>query len=186
MPIKTWELPSRRSIQVRHVPTWPTWPCTLCRPGHFCATSSGGASPCCEAICIVAQAKPQLHWLSAIAILNFNLSSHFLVFLNTFMIAQPQGNALLRNLANFDHRTRKFVPVSTLKGFTPHFGKRNALYLAFCAFMPTLLVLLAVPDLDDKKYIKSGPLVRDCAPICIQFVFWRVTISLREAPCFLF
>jgi hypothetical protein len=98
-------------------------------------------------LCIVAQAKPQLHRLSAIAMLN--LSSNFLVFLNTFMIAQPSGNALLRNLANFDHRTRKFVPVSTLKGFTPHFGKRNALYLAICAFMPTLLILLVVPDPND-------------------------------------
>ena len=39
-------------------------------------------------LCIVAQAKPQLHLLSAIAILN--LSSNFLGFLNPLMIARLQ------------------------------------------------------------------------------------------------
>lgn len=116
VPIRTWELPSRRSIQVRHVPTWPTWPCNLCRPGHFCATSAGGASPCCGALhCCPSEA--QLHWLSAIAILN--LSSNFPRFPQSLHDRTTSGNAFLRNMANFDHRTRNFGPVSTLKGFTP-------------------------------------------------------------------
>lgn len=83
-------------LAVHLVPSWPL----LCHVIRRCLSVLWSYLHCCPSEAPASLAVRHRHP-------QFNLSSHFLIFLNTFMIAQPPGNALLRNLANFDHRPRK-------------------------------------------------------------------------------